>query len=218
MSPAASDKRLRVDAWVDVACPWCYVGKKRLEDAIALSGHVRDIDLVLHTFELDPGAPDHPVSNPQYVARHLGISLDKAVELEGGMKALATAEGLDFTVDRIHARSMGALRLVHLAAAHNVAPAFFGAVQQALFAGRADTYDRRFLLETAVAAGVPEAEAAEVFDGNRYADAVEADRREAMQLGARGVPFTVIGERYGVPGVIATNGYRDALDTAWSEL
>ncbi|UFS58182.1 DsbA family oxidoreductase [Subtercola endophyticus] len=208
---------LRIDAWVDVACPWCYVGKKRLETAIASSGHSDDIHLVLHTFELDPGAPKVPVSNPQYVARHMGVTVEKAVELEQRMSGLAAAEGLGFTVERIHASSFDALRLVHLAAEYDAACAFFSTVQNALFAGRADTYSREFLLQSAVSAGIPEPEATDVLDGTRFTEEVAADRAEALQLGARGVPFTVIDQKYGVPGVISVGGYSDAIATAWAE-
>ena len=208
---------MKIDTWVDVACPWCFVGKKRLESAITASGHADEIELVLHTFELDPGAPRTPMSNPEYIGRAMGMPAAKAIEFEGQLRALAAAEGLDFTSERIVARSLDALRLVHLAAEHAAAQSFFSAVQTGLFAGRTDVYSHDFLADAAAAAGVPRALALETLRGDKYADAVAADRAAAAALGARGAPFTVIDERLGIPGVIATETYREAIVRAFSE-
>ena len=206
---------MKIDTWVDVACPWCYLGKKRLEDAVAASGHAEEVELVIHTFELDPSAPEHPEPNPAYIGRRMGMPASRAIEMEGQLRSLAAAEGIAFTSNRIAARSFDALRLVHLAADHDAGTAFFTAVQGALFAGRTDVYDRDVLVEAAVAAGVPRDRALEVLNGTEYADAVAADRESAVALGARGVPFTVIDGRLGVPGVVSTDAYRDAIAQAF---
>jgi len=207
---------MKIEAWVDVACPWCFVGKKRLEDAIASSGHSEEIELVLHTFELDPGAPKVAMSNPEYIGKAMGMPASKAIELEGQLRSLAAAEGLEFTSERMVARSVDALRLVHLAAEYGGSRAFFSTVQGGLFAGRTDVYTHEFLADAAESAGVPRARALAVLASAEYSDAVAADRAAAVALGARGVPFTTIDGRFGVPGVISTDAYRDAINSAFS--
>jgi len=208
---------MKIETWVDVACPWCYVGKKRLEDAIASSGHADDIELVLHTFELDPGAPVEPMSNPEYIAQAMGVSASKVIGFEAPLRALAAAEGLDFTSQRVVSRSVDALRLMHLAAEYGAAREFFATVQAALFAGRTDVYTHEVLIDAAERAGVPRERAAAVITGTEYASAVAADRAAAVALGAQGAPFTMIDGRYGVPGVVATDAYRDAISRAFRE-
>ena len=208
---------MRIDTWVDVACPWCFVNKKRLEDAIAASGHAEEIDLVLHTFELDPSAPRVAMSNPEYIGRAMGMPASKVIGFEAQLRSLAAAEGLDFTSERVVARTVDTLRLVHLAAEYDAARSFFGTVQAGLFAGRTDAYSEEFLIDAAERAGVPRDRAVAVLKGTEYAGAVAADRAAALKLGAQGAPFTMIDERYGVPGVISTDAYRDAITRAFSE-
>ena len=208
---------MRIDTWVDVACPWCYVGKKRLEDAIATSGHADEIELVLHTFELDPAAPRVAMPNPEYIGRAMGVPASQVIGYEAQLRALAAAEGLTFTSDRIAARSADALRLVHLASEYGASRDFFGSVQAALFEGRTDVYTQQFLADAAERAGVPRDRAIAVLAGAEYADAVAADRAAAVHLGAQGAPFTMIDDRYAVPGVISTADYRDAISRAFKQ-
>jgi predicted DsbA family dithiol-disulfide isomerase len=208
-------RRLRIDLWGDVACPWCYIGKRRLENAIETSGLTGEIDLVLHTFELDPDAPNEPVANAQYVARHLGVSIDHAIALEEEVGKVATEVGLPFTALRIHARSHDALRLIQLAKTHGAANELMTVVQHALFTGGADTYTHTFLADSAVQVGIPRVQAMAVLESNRYAEAVRADRAEALQLGATGVPFAVFGEQYGVAGAVSHDDYLKTINTAW---
>jgi predicted DsbA family dithiol-disulfide isomerase len=208
-------RRLRIDLWGDVACPWCYVGKRRLENAIEISGLADEIDLLLHTFELDPGAPTKPVANAQYVARHLGVSIDRVIALEEQVGKAATEAGLPFTALRTHARSHDALRLIQLAKTHGVANELMTVVQYALFTGRADTYTNAFLADSAAQVGIPRVQAMAVLESDRYADAVRVDRAEALQLGATGVPFAVFGEQLGVAGAVSSDDYLETINTAW---
>lgn len=114
----AGERRIRIDLWVDIACPWCYVGKARLERAVRETGRAELIDIRVHTFELDPSAPSHPHPNPAYVADHMGVSEAQARAMEARMADTAFGEGLAFEIDRIHANSFDALRLLHLAGEH----------------------------------------------------------------------------------------------------
>ncbi|GAA0411138.1 DsbA family oxidoreductase [Microbispora corallina] len=215
---AAGDTRLRIDVWVDVACPWCYLGKKRLETAITQSDAADRVDVVLHAFELDPGASRTVEPNLEYLARHLRMPPARARALEEQMRQLAAQEGLPYEIDRAHGNSLDVLRLTLLARTYGLANAFMGVVQERLFSGAADVYEPEFLVSAAERVGVPADEARDVLDGDRFADEVRAEHRAALELGATGVPFTVLDGRYGIPGAVPVDGYREAIATALGTL
>jgi predicted DsbA family dithiol-disulfide isomerase len=210
--------QLRIDLWVDVVCPWCYLGKRRLETAIARFERPDAIDVVLRGFELDPTAPKTPVDVRSYLAKRMGLGPDQLREMDKQMTELATADGLPYSGNRVTANSLDVLRLVQLANRHGAASQFMSAVQTALFSGRQDAFDHDRLSETAVTLGVPADEVAAVVAGEQYADDVRQDQTEAIQLGATGVPFAVLGDRYGIPGAASVDGYEQAIRTAWDEL
>jgi predicted DsbA family dithiol-disulfide isomerase len=208
---------LRIDVWSDIGCPWCYVGKKRLETAIAASPHAASIELVPHSFELDATASTDPVSLPGFLAAKMGVSLAEAVRMDGHVGAMAHDEGLPYTSDRVHANSFDAHRVIHLAAEHGLANEMLGVVQRELFSGHANVYGHAFLADAAAGLGIPRARAEEVLASDEFADAVHEDQAEAGRLGVTGVPFVVVGGRYGIPGAIAVSGYTQTIERAWAE-
>jgi predicted DsbA family dithiol-disulfide isomerase len=211
-------QQLRIDLWVDVACPWCYLGKRRLETAIERFEHADAVDVVLRGFELDPTASKTPVDLHSYLAKRMGLGPEQLREMDEQMSKLAAEDGLPYSGDRVAANSLDVLRLVQLAQRHGVANQYMSAVQTALFSGERNAYDHDRLIETAVELGVPEHEATAVLAGDEYADQVRQDHAEAIQLGATGVPFAVLGDRYGIPGAASVDGYEQAIRTAWDDL
>lgn len=212
---AARTDRLHIDVWADVACPYCYVGKRRLETAISRSGHQEQIELELHTFELDASAPKEPVESASYVAQKMGVSVERALEMDRRVKAMADEDGLPYEAERFHANSFDALRLLQLAKQHGVANELMSRLQRALFSGRRDTYDHAAMTASAVEVGIPEDEARAVLAGDQFAAQVRRDQQAALRLGATGVPFVVLAGRYGVPGAGTVQSYADAIRTAW---
>lgn len=212
-------RRLQIDLWVDVVCPWCYLGKRRLETAIERFEHPDAVDVVLRGFELDPAAPKVPVDIHSYLAGRMGLGPEQMRQMDKQMAELAAEEGLPYSGDRVTANSLDTLRLVQLANrhSHRTASRFMSAVQTALFSGQQDVFDHASLTETAVAQGVPEGEATAVIDSDQYADDVRRDQTEAIQLGATGVPFAVLGDRYGIPGAASVDGYAQAIRQAWDD-
>src|SRR5882724_10552249 len=117
-------KKLRVDVWSDIVCPWCYVGKRRLEAALARFAHRDAVEVVWHAFELDPRAPavtEARVPHAERLARKYGMSVEQAEARTRQLVDLGAADGLDFRFDRTRpGNTFHAHRLLHLAAEEGV--------------------------------------------------------------------------------------------------
>ncbi len=211
--------RLTIDVWADVICPWCYLGEARLAAAIEQAAHGGDVDLRVHTFQLYPSAPGEPRSVLDHLARKFGVTRARAEAMEDHMAQLARAEGLPYVADRAVSNTLDALRLVHLAEEYGVGWELLRAIQLAFFSDKATAFEHDGLTQMAVAVGVPAAEARVVLASDRYEDAVRADHERAVDLGATGVPFVVLGgNSTGIPGAITTEQYARAIDRAWERL
>jgi predicted DsbA family dithiol-disulfide isomerase len=210
---------VRVEVWSDVVCPWCYVGKRRLESALELFDHRDEVGVVWRSFELDPAAPrQRDGSAAEHLGRKYGMSGDQVAASWARLTALAEAEGLEFHLDRARGGStFDAHRLIHLGAEHGlqdeVKERFLrGYFTESLPIGEPDVLD-----PLAVEAGLPPAAVTEVLATDRFADAVREDERRARLLGIAGVPFFAIADRYGVSGAQSAELLLEALAVAWAD-
>jgi predicted DsbA family dithiol-disulfide isomerase len=210
--------RLTIDVWVDVLCPWCYLGEQRLSTAIKQSPHAGAIDLRVHTFHLDPTAPTTVAATLDYLAAKYGVSAAQARAIEEGMADKAATEGLRYSVDRPASNTFDLLRLVHLGAEHGTDWEYLRAMQAAVYGGNDDAFEHDILVRLGEGLGIPATEIRAVLASDRYADAVRADHAAAVRLGARGVPFTVLGERLRIPGAVSVAEYARAIDQAWEQI
>ncbi|WP_415954178.1 DsbA family oxidoreductase [Streptomyces sp. KLOTTS4A1] len=211
---------MRVEIWSDIACPWCYIGKKRFEDGLAAFAHRDDVEIVHRSFELDPNrAKGETAPVIDLLAKKYGRSLDEARAMEEHVAANAHDEGLGYlTEGRDHGNTFDIHRLLHLAKDRGRQDALLDLAYRANFAEERSVYDPEVLLALAVEAGLDETEAREVLaDEGAYADAVRADEREAAELGASGVPFFVLDRRYGISGGQPAEVFTQALQQAWGE-
>jgi predicted DsbA family dithiol-disulfide isomerase len=213
---------MRIDVWSDVVCPWCYIGKRHLEEAIAGFEHRDEVEVVYHSFELDPSAPQVPVETTvESLAKKFGTDVAGARELMTRADGVAAAAGLEFNhTDAPHARTIDAHRLLHLAA-HEGGPGQQGALKEALlhayFIDAANVGDHDTLAAVATGAGLDEPRVRAVLSSDEYAAEVQADIRQAAEYGATGVPFFVIDQRYGISGAQPAELFEQALDQAWAE-
>ena len=210
--------RLTIDVWADVLCPWCYLGEQRLSTAIAQSPHARDIEVKIHTFELNPTAATQVTPTLDYLTTKYGVATAQARAMEESMARKAAVEGLTYKVDRPARNTLDLLRLVHLGSEHGVGWEYLRAMQAEVFGGNDDAFEPGTLLRIGGQLGIPADEIRDVLATDRYADAVHADREAAVSLGARGVPFTVLGERLGIPGAVSVEQYRQAINQAWAQV
>jgi predicted DsbA family dithiol-disulfide isomerase len=208
---------MRVDIWSDVVCPWCYVGKARFEKALSEFEHRDEVEVVFHSFELDPGYPKDKrgETNLQMLGRKYGMPPDQAREAEGRVAGLARAEGVGFDSERPVGNTFDIHRVLHLGREKGVQHELVGAVNEAYFAEARQVFDHDVITEVAAGAGLDATEVGAVLDSDAYADAVRADEAQAGQLGINGVPFFVFDMALGVSGAQPTELFSKALDQAW---
>jgi predicted DsbA family dithiol-disulfide isomerase len=213
-------KNLSVDVWSDIACPWCYVGKRRLEAALAGFPHRESVTIVWHAFELDPAAPavrDASQSYAERLAKKYGTGVARAEEMLKTMTETAAKDGLDFHFERVQAgNTFDAHRLIHLAHERGKQDAVKERMLRAYMTEGEPIGDRDALVRLAAEAGLDAEEAHTTLVTDAYAADVRADEDQARALGISGVPFFVIGG-YGVSGAQPADALRSVLTRAWNE-
>jgi predicted DsbA family dithiol-disulfide isomerase len=207
---------MRVDIWSDVICPWCYVGKARFEHALSSFDHRGEVEVIYHSFELDPGYPkDRRETTFAMLSSKYGMSQADARAAESRVAGLAEAEGLDFRPERPVGNTFDLHRVLHLGLAKGVQAELLTAVNQAYFGQGRDVFDRGVITEIAAGAGLDAVATGDVIDGDAYADAVREDELQARRLGVSGVPFFVFDMALGASGAQPTETFASALQQAW---
>ncbi|MEY4581190.1 MAG: oxidoreductase [Pseudomonadota bacterium] len=214
-------QQLLVDIWSDLACPWCYIGKRRFEKALAQFAHNAQVTVTWRSFELDPSAPvqrDTSVSHAQRIAQKYGMPVAEAEQRVGHVVAMAAGEGLPFDFEHIKSgNTFNAHRLLHLARERGLGDALKERLFRAYLCEGTALGDSAQLLTLASDVGLDVDETQGVLATDSYSREVRADQSEAKALGVDGVPFFRIG-RYGVSGAQASELLLRALEKAWSEL
>jgi predicted DsbA family dithiol-disulfide isomerase len=216
---------MKVEIWSDVVCPWCYIGKRRFEAALAGFPHRDSVEVEWKAFELDPtteSAPAGTVVGPRDQAVRLagkyGTDVDSAQRMVDNVVAQAAADGLEYRLDRaVPANTVDAHQVIHLAGERGVQDAVKERLLRAYFTEGEAVGDRDTLVRLAAEAGLDADEVRAVLDEDRYVGAVRADQAEAAALGIRGVPFFVVDRKYGVSGAQPADVLRQVLDKAWGE-
>lgn len=210
---------MRVEIWSDVVCPWCAIGKRRFEAALAAFEHRDDVEVRWRSFELDPTAPRSvPGGATGRLADKYGVSLEQARAMQQRVTDAAAGEGLRLRYDIAKpGNTVDAHRLLHLAAARGVQGAVKERLLLAYFTGGEPIADRDVLVRLAGEAGLDPGEAAAVLGSDAYAAEVRADEAEARALGIQGVPFFVLDRKYGVSGAQPTPVLLEVLRKAWAE-
>ena len=209
---------MRVEIWSDIACPWCYIGKRRFEAALARFEHRDEVEVVWRSFELDPGAPAEPEGDlAEALARKYGSSVEQVRERWEGMTAMAAEDGLDMRFHDVRrGNSFDAHRLTHLAAAHGLGDATVERLFRAHHTEGELLSDHTVLERLAVEAGLPGSEVAEVLVDDRFAAEVREDERTAASLGITAVPFFVIDRAMGASGAHPPEVLLQLLRRGWA--
>ena len=205
-----------MDIWSDVICPWCYVGKARFEKALSSFPHRDEVEVVYHSFELDPSSPrGQRESNLVMLSKKLGKSPAEALAMDDHVGRLARTEGLGFDSGRPVGNTFDIHRVLHLGLDRGVQQELISAVNEAYFARARDVFDHSVLTEIAVGAGLGADEVGKVLDSGGYADEVRQDELQARQIGISGVPFFVFDMALGASGAQPVELFTGALNQAW---
>jgi predicted DsbA family dithiol-disulfide isomerase len=214
--------KLRIDIWSDIACPWCYVGKRRLEQALARFPHKAQVEIVWRAFELDPTAPPVREASPSHaerLARKYGTNLVQAQAMIDRMVDTAAQDGLALRFDHIRpGNTFHAHRMLHLAHDRGKQDALKERLLRAYLTEGQAIGEPDVLRSLAREVGLDGQEVDDVLGGDRYTSEVRQDEALARELGITGVPFFVLAGRLGVSGAQPVDVLLGALGRAWSEL
>lgn len=207
-----------VEIWSDIACPWCYIGKRRFEAALARFEHSGDVNVTWRSFELDPAAPpEREGERAARLAEKYGMSVEQAREMERQMTETAAGEGLEFRFDIARSgTTFDAHRVVHLAAEHGLQDAMKERLLRAYFSEGELMSDREALIRLAGEVGLDMDEAREMLAGERFANEVRNDERMASAFGISAVPTFVVDRKLGVSGAHPPDSLLQLLDEGWT--
>ena len=210
---------MHVEIWSDIACPWCYVGKRRFEAALAAFEHRDDVRVTWRSFELDPYAPrDRGGDRAAHLAEKYGMSREQAIAMQDQMTQVAAGEGLTFRFDVARdGNTFDAHRLLHLAAVHGLQEALEERLFRAYLGEGELIADAGVLARLGLDVGLPEEQLREVLASDRYAAEVREDEHTAASLGITAVPFFVVDRALGAAGAQPAEVLRGLLERGWAE-
>lgn len=210
---------MQVEIWSDVVCPWCYIGKRRFEQALAGFAHRDEVTIVWRSFELDPHAPAERIgSYAELLGRKYGRGPEWAARSLQHMTDVAAEEGLDFDFGAVRpGNTFDAHRLLHLAGERDLQEDLKERFLRAYFTEGQAVGDPTVLARLAVEVGLDADEVDAVLAGDTYGDHVRADEAAAEELGVSGVPFFVLDRKFAVSGAQDTPVFVQALDRAWQK-
>jgi len=213
-------KKLKIDVWSDIVCPWCAIGKRRLESALARFPHRDDVEVVWRAFELDPSAPAvQEGDNVARLAAKYGRTKAQAEAMMHQVEDTAAKDGLELHLTTARSgNTFDGHRVIHLAGERGRQDAVKERLLRGYMTEGRSIGEHEVLVDLAVQAGLEEKEVREVLASDRYAREVREDEATARQLGINGVPFFVLDEKYAVSGAQPANVMLGALEQAWASL
>ncbi|WP_163509901.1 DsbA family oxidoreductase [Fodinicola acaciae] len=202
---------IKIDIWSDIACPWCYIGKRRLEAGLAETGV--PVEIEYHSFELVPDMPvDYDGSHADFLSGHLGVTAEQVKEMNARVGGIAESVGLHYDFEHMHpANTVKAHQVLHLAKANGVQEAMKERLLAAYFLEGRNLADHAALANLAAEVGLDRDEVLRVLENDELVDAVRADQRLAARYGIRGVPFYVFAGKYGVSGAQESEVFAQVL-------
>jgi predicted DsbA family dithiol-disulfide isomerase len=210
---------VQIEVWSDIVCPWCYIGKRRLEKALESFEHADEVELVWRSFQLDPTFPQG-VREPVYdsLAKKMNATPDQVRQMTDQVKQVAAQEGLHYEFENaVMVNTFDAHRLTHLAKAKGLGDQAHERLMRAQLVQARVLDDVDTLVELAGEIGLDTEEARTVLTGDAYTAEVQDDIRTAQQLGATGVPFFVMDRAFGISGAQPLEVFTAALEKAYAQ-
>jgi predicted DsbA family dithiol-disulfide isomerase len=210
---------MQVEIWSDVICPWCFIGKRRFEMALAEFEHKDSVQVIWRSFELDPNSPpQYPVTLEEMLARKYNVSPQQAAAMNARVTGLAKEIGLEYHLSKARpGNTFDAHRLLHFAASMQLGDRATEHLMQAYFSESLPVGDRAALARLAPEFGITESEALAMLESDAFSDDVRADEARAAEFGISGVPYFVIDEKAGISGAQPVELFAEALQKAWED-
>jgi predicted DsbA family dithiol-disulfide isomerase len=210
---------MKVEVWSDIICPFCYIGKRKFEQALHQFAHQSEVEVVWRSYQLDPSTPAFSTQSVAAdLARKKGMSLSETKQMMQHVTDMASEVGLVYDFDKaVVANTFTAHRLTHLAAKHGLQDASEERLFTAYFTEGKNINDLETLVQLGVEIGLDAEEVRSVLVSDAYTKEVQQDIYEAQQVGVRGVPFFVFDNKYAVSGAQSSEVFTNVLQKVWSE-
>jgi len=210
---------MKVEIWSDVMCPFCYIGKRRFENALEHFENKDEIEIEWKSFQLNPDMKTDPNTNiDQYLADVKGFTIDHARQLNAHVTQMAAEAGLTYNFDKaVVANSFNAHRYSHLAKKHGLGIEAEEQLFKAYFTDGKNIDDTETLIQLGTELGLDANEVKQTLESNAYTDEVKHDIAQAQYLGIQGVPFFVLNNKYGISGAQAVPVFEQTLQKAFDE-
>ncbi len=206
-----------IDVWSDVVCPWCFIGKRRLDKALQEFGHSEEIIVRHRAFQLQPDAAE-TMPTSKLLAEKYRVSPNQVKEMQANVCAVADGEGLCYNLDdTLSGNTFDAHRLLLWAASIGKDKELLEAMYSGYFEKSLPLFSHQDLIAIAEGVGIAAVDAMNVLDSDQFSEEVMKDRDVAASLGATGVPFFVIDMKYGISGAQPTATFLETLNTAWAD-
>lgn len=208
---------MKIEIWSDVACPFCYIGKRRLEEALHQFEHKDEVKIEWKSYQLNPGLKSEPgKSLNDYLMTSKGWTREYTEQAQEHVASMASEVGLEYHLDKAFVANTGkAHQLIQLAKTKGLDSEIEEIFFKAYFTDGKNLEDTDTLIQLATEAGLDANEAAQVIQSDQYKEKIESDLYEAMQIGVRGVPFFVFNNKFGISGAQPLEVFTRTLDQAY---
>lgn len=206
-----------IDVWSDVVCPWCFIGKRRLESALSNFAHKDQVTIRHRAFQLQPDMKEI-VPTAQLLASKMRVSEAQVKEMQANVCAIADGEGLCYNLDEtMSGNTFDAHRLLLWAGAIGKQDELLEAMYSNYFEKSKPLFAHTDLVAVALSVGIDADAAEDLLNSHKFADEVIADRNLSAQLGATGVPFFVFDMKYAISGAQPLEAFTQTLESAWAD-
>ncbi|MCU0402594.1 MAG: DsbA family oxidoreductase [Algoriphagus sp.] len=210
---------MKIEIWSDVVCPFCYIGKRKMEKALQKFPFKDKVEIEWKSFQLQPDQQTKPgVSTLEDLSKSKGWSIEQTRQITSQVVGMAKAEGLTFDFDKaVVANTKNAHQLIHLAKEFGVQDPMKERLLKAYFTDGLNVDDTETLIQLGKEVGVQEEKIKSMLETNPYLEAVDQDIYESRVIGVRGVPFFVLDRKFGISGAQPDEVFDQTLEKAWAE-
>jgi predicted DsbA family dithiol-disulfide isomerase len=210
---------MKIEIWSDIMCPFCYIGKRRLEAALAQFKHADKLQIVWKSFLLNPDMKTDPAkSTLEYLSETKGWTMEQTLQVSQQVVDMAKEEGLHYQMDKtVVANAKNAHRLLQLAKSMGKGGEMKERLLKAYFMEGANFDDKPSLMNFAEEIGISRQRAEQCLDSKEFEDKVDQDIAESSALGVRGVPFFVLDRKYGISGAQPVSVFEETIKKAWGD-
>lgn len=214
-------EKMKIEIWSDIACPYCYIGKRKLEKALNLFEHKDQVELVWHSYELNPSLPKSALDKSflTYIGEQHSTAIDESKKFLDKLTQLAKSVGIDYHLDRlVVTNTSDALRLVKLAQCHKLATEMEEALFEAYFVDGKCISCPEILIDLGEKVGLPKEEIIELLKNDKFREEIDKDIRYSEDhLMLEYIPFYLFNNKYVIQGSVKDDDYLSTLQKSYTD-